>query len=143
VKNIYTQRDNKISCPKCCTTGSVWCGYWDNKVHYKCKRCRGTWLFDAKNYQRIVPINILTGPSQIHTAYGVFYGLWTSDEVARVEQIIGESVSKIDWNFFKGKSIVTAWRSNSVPGEMFMAKRLEQLLLEVEHFCLLESNLVE
>ena len=113
---VYTLKDSKLRCPRCLKVGSVWCGYWDYEIHHKCKQCRVSWQENVKHSQKILPITVLTHKrNKISVAYAIFYGLWTKDEQARVEQCIEDNIDERDmndWCFFKGKKVVTAWKCN-------------------------------
>lgn len=139
----YTQKDSRLRCPKCYAFGGVWGGFWGKEVHYKCKRCNGSWEVDE---QKILPIAIynrnMPNLGRIATqAYCIFYGFWTKNELDLVEQVIVENTDNNyksrDWSLFKGRHVITAWRFDTPIMENIIIKdTMKELLIEIENWCL-------
>jgi hypothetical protein len=101
-----------ITCPECANK-VVWRFCYPKTSHvYCCKMCGHTWNDTV---------------DEIGGQYGNFIGPWTNEEMNKVEKELANAKPDIDWFFFKGKKLFTAWQKGS-PQKLIKCLKLGEII---------------
>ncbi len=122
-------------CVHCRVDGHVHYACKSRRTYYRCTRCNKQWdngIAPSKMKQIKFHDNA--------TFMGVFFGLWSDEEVRCIQGIFGGLIYKHalneEWSFFKGRHLLSAWRSTSEVGTVYFATDLAELMQKVKDRCL-------
>jgi|SRR5581483_1489106 len=98
-----------ISCPVC-KSKVVWFDSVPNELKYCCNSCGSCWEYELEVRR---------------TDIGNFYGDWTEKEIAHVTSLVRPMWQ---WNYYKGKTIFSAWSTKNGLKDFIWAESLKRLI---------------
>jgi hypothetical protein len=106
-----------IACPECANK-VVWRFCYPKTAHvYCCQICGHTWDDTVDEFGG---------------QYGTFIGKWSQDEIKIVETEFANVKPDIDWFFFKGKKLFTAWQKET-PQKLIKCLKLGEIIYWVAY----------